>query len=139
MAMLTNDLQPETTFKLITNKALSLCLASYKVNMTCYHRLPCMQENSTHIHSAHIHRTCYSIIPDILSLSTDRKFGVKARLTGALNVTVNLLKQNLLNSKLVLPCLQVLRVYSSNCKPNRKTRLKETDKTDRLFLCNREV
>uniref|UniRef100_A0A8C5ALU3 Cytosolic carboxypeptidase 1 n=1 Tax=Gadus morhua TaxID=8049 RepID=A0A8C5ALU3_GADMO len=44
----------------------------------------------------------------------DRKFGVKARLTGALNVTVNLLKQNLLNSKLVLPCLQVLRVYSSN-------------------------
>ncbi|KAG7255177.1 hypothetical protein CRUP_000125 [Coryphaenoides rupestris] len=44
----------------------------------------------------------------------DRKFGVKARLTGALNVTVNILKQNLLNSKLVLPCLQVLRVYSSN-------------------------
>ncbi|KAJ3604453.1 hypothetical protein NHX12_029193 [Muraenolepis orangiensis] len=44
----------------------------------------------------------------------DGKFGVKARLTGALNVTVNLLKQNLLNSKLVLPCLQVLKVYSCN-------------------------
>uniref|UniRef100_A0A6Q2XI37 Cytosolic carboxypeptidase 1 n=1 Tax=Esox lucius TaxID=8010 RepID=A0A6Q2XI37_ESOLU len=44
----------------------------------------------------------------------DRKFGVKARLNGALNVTVNLLKQNLQNPKLLLPCLQVLRVYSSN-------------------------
>uniref|UniRef100_A0A8C7VIZ1 Cytosolic carboxypeptidase 1 n=1 Tax=Oncorhynchus mykiss TaxID=8022 RepID=A0A8C7VIZ1_ONCMY len=44
----------------------------------------------------------------------DRKFGVKARLNGALNVTVNLLKQNLQNHKLLLPCLQVLRVYSSN-------------------------
>ncbi|XP_041643135.1 cytosolic carboxypeptidase 1 isoform X2 [Cheilinus undulatus] len=44
----------------------------------------------------------------------DRKFGVKARLSGALNVTVNLLKQNLQNTKLLLPCLQVLRVYSSN-------------------------
>ncbi|KAG7269390.1 hypothetical protein CRUP_008394 [Coryphaenoides rupestris] len=49
----------------------------------------------------------------LASLETG-KFGVKARLTGALNVTVNILKQNLLNSKLVLPCLQVLRVYSSN-------------------------
>ncbi|XP_076847678.1 cytosolic carboxypeptidase 1 isoform X2 [Brachyhypopomus gauderio] len=44
----------------------------------------------------------------------DRKFGVKARLTGALNVTVNLLKLNLQNHKLLLPCLQVLRVYSAN-------------------------
>uniref|UniRef100_A0A668AX46 Cytosolic carboxypeptidase 1 n=1 Tax=Myripristis murdjan TaxID=586833 RepID=A0A668AX46_9TELE len=44
----------------------------------------------------------------------DRKFGVKARLNGALNVTVNLLKQNLQNTKLLLPCLQVLRVYSTN-------------------------
>uniref|UniRef100_A0A8B9KSK7 tubulin-glutamate carboxypeptidase n=1 Tax=Astyanax mexicanus TaxID=7994 RepID=A0A8B9KSK7_ASTMX len=44
----------------------------------------------------------------------DRKFGIKARLNGALNVTVNLLKQNLQNYKLLLPCLQVLRVYSSN-------------------------
>uniref|UniRef100_A0A3Q3BDI5 Cytosolic carboxypeptidase 1 n=1 Tax=Kryptolebias marmoratus TaxID=37003 RepID=A0A3Q3BDI5_KRYMA len=44
----------------------------------------------------------------------DRKFGVKARLSGALNVTVNLMKQNLLNTKLLLPCLQVLRVYSTN-------------------------
>ncbi|KAJ4940489.1 hypothetical protein JOQ06_026789 [Pogonophryne albipinna] len=44
----------------------------------------------------------------------DRKFGVKARLSGALNVTVNLTKQNLQNTKLLLPCLQVLRVYSTN-------------------------
>uniref|UniRef100_A0A3Q0R930 Cytosolic carboxypeptidase 1 n=1 Tax=Amphilophus citrinellus TaxID=61819 RepID=A0A3Q0R930_AMPCI len=44
----------------------------------------------------------------------DRKFGVKARLSGALNVTVNLIKQNLQNVKLLLPCLQVLRVYAAN-------------------------
>ncbi|XP_037633387.1 cytosolic carboxypeptidase 1 isoform X3 [Sebastes umbrosus] len=44
----------------------------------------------------------------------DRKFGVKARLSGALNATVNLTKQNLQNTKLILPCLQVLRVYSTN-------------------------
>lgn len=44
----------------------------------------------------------------------DRKFGVKARLSGALNATINLTKQNLQNSKLLLPCLQVLRVYSTN-------------------------
>uniref|UniRef100_A0A8D0D7G6 Cytosolic carboxypeptidase 1 n=1 Tax=Sander lucioperca TaxID=283035 RepID=A0A8D0D7G6_SANLU len=44
----------------------------------------------------------------------DRKFGVKARLSGALNITVNLIKQNLQNTKLLLPCLQVLRVYSTN-------------------------
>lgn len=46
----------------------------------------------------------------------DRKFGVKARLSGALNATVNVTKQNLQNTKLLLPCLQVLRVYSTNCK-----------------------
>uniref|UniRef100_A0A8C1UCV1 Cytosolic carboxypeptidase 1 n=1 Tax=Cyprinus carpio TaxID=7962 RepID=A0A8C1UCV1_CYPCA len=44
----------------------------------------------------------------------DRKLGVKARLNGALNVTLNLVKHNLQNHKLLLPCLQVLRVYSSN-------------------------
>ncbi|XP_019722667.1 cytosolic carboxypeptidase 1 isoform X1 [Hippocampus comes] len=44
----------------------------------------------------------------------DRKLGVKARLTGALHVTINLIKKNLQNVKLVLPCLQVLRVYSAN-------------------------
>ncbi|XP_041855885.1 cytosolic carboxypeptidase 1 isoform X3 [Melanotaenia boesemani] len=44
----------------------------------------------------------------------DRKFGVKARLSGALNVTTNLMKQNLQNTKLLLPCLQVLRIYSAN-------------------------
>uniref|UniRef100_A0A8D3E512 Cytosolic carboxypeptidase 1 n=1 Tax=Scophthalmus maximus TaxID=52904 RepID=A0A8D3E512_SCOMX len=44
----------------------------------------------------------------------DRKFGLKARLSGALNVTVNLMKHSLHNTKLLLPCLQVLRVYSTN-------------------------
>uniref|UniRef100_A0A1A8LCT8 Cytosolic carboxypeptidase 1 n=1 Tax=Nothobranchius pienaari TaxID=704102 RepID=A0A1A8LCT8_9TELE len=44
----------------------------------------------------------------------DRKFGMKARLSGALNVTINLMKRNLLNTKLLLPCLQVLRVYSTS-------------------------
>uniref|UniRef100_A0A672IYM4 tubulin-glutamate carboxypeptidase n=1 Tax=Salarias fasciatus TaxID=181472 RepID=A0A672IYM4_SALFA len=44
----------------------------------------------------------------------DRKFGVKARLSGALNITVNLIKQNIQNTKLLLPCLQVLRAYSTN-------------------------
>jgi len=52
---------------------------------------------------------------------SDKKFGVKARLNGALNVTVNLVKHNLHNYKLLLPCLQVLRVYSSNCKFTRCT------------------
>ncbi|KAJ8380906.1 hypothetical protein SKAU_G00016840 [Synaphobranchus kaupii] len=44
----------------------------------------------------------------------DKKFGIKARVHGALNITANLLKQNLQNHKLLLPCLQVLRVYSAN-------------------------
>uniref|UniRef100_A0A8C6M7J0 Cytosolic carboxypeptidase 1 n=1 Tax=Nothobranchius furzeri TaxID=105023 RepID=A0A8C6M7J0_NOTFU len=44
----------------------------------------------------------------------DRKFGMKARLSGALNVTINLMKRNLLNTKLLLPCLQVLRVYATS-------------------------
>uniref|UniRef100_A0A286XC92 Cytosolic carboxypeptidase 1 n=1 Tax=Cavia porcellus TaxID=10141 RepID=A0A286XC92_CAVPO len=44
----------------------------------------------------------------------DKKFGVKARVNGALNITLNLVKQNLQNHRLVLPCLQLLRVYSSN-------------------------
>ncbi|KAL2092592.1 hypothetical protein ACEWY4_012390 [Coilia grayii] len=56
----------------------------------------------------HVHTLLAKIGPK------DRKFGVKARLTGALNVTVNLLKQNVNNNKLLLPCLQVLRVYSAN-------------------------
>ncbi|ERE78080.1 cytosolic carboxypeptidase 1 [Cricetulus griseus] len=44
----------------------------------------------------------------------DKKFGVKARVNGALNVTLNLIKQNFQNYRLVLPCLQLLRVYSTN-------------------------
>ncbi|XP_012668442.1 cytosolic carboxypeptidase 1 [Otolemur garnettii] len=44
----------------------------------------------------------------------DKKFGVKARINGTLNITLNLVKQNLQNHRLVLPCLQLLRVYSTN-------------------------
>ncbi|XP_053512330.1 cytosolic carboxypeptidase 1 isoform X1 [Artibeus jamaicensis] len=44
----------------------------------------------------------------------DKKFGVKARINGVLNITLNLVKQNLQNHRLVLPCLQLLRVYSAN-------------------------
>uniref|UniRef100_A0A8D1M880 Cytosolic carboxypeptidase 1 n=1 Tax=Sus scrofa TaxID=9823 RepID=A0A8D1M880_PIG len=44
----------------------------------------------------------------------DKKFGAKARINGALNITLNLVKQNLQNHRLVLPCLQLLRVYSAN-------------------------
>ncbi|XP_064032492.1 cytosolic carboxypeptidase 1 isoform X3 [Pogoniulus pusillus] len=44
----------------------------------------------------------------------DKKIGMKARINGALNITLNLVKQNLQNHRLILPCLQVLRVYSTN-------------------------
>uniref|UniRef100_A0A8C5LUF7 Cytosolic carboxypeptidase 1 n=1 Tax=Leptobrachium leishanense TaxID=445787 RepID=A0A8C5LUF7_9ANUR len=44
----------------------------------------------------------------------DKKFGIKARINGALSVSLNLVKQNLQNPKLLLPCLQVLRVYCIN-------------------------
>ncbi|KAM9137917.1 cytosolic carboxypeptidase 1 isoform 2-T4 [Pangshura tecta] len=44
----------------------------------------------------------------------DKKFGVKARISGTLNISLNLVKQNLQNHRLILPCLQVLRVYSTN-------------------------
>ncbi|XP_054042786.1 cytosolic carboxypeptidase 1 isoform X1 [Rissa tridactyla] len=44
----------------------------------------------------------------------DKKIGMKARINGALNISLNLVKQNLQNHKLILPCLQVLRVYSTN-------------------------
>ncbi|EMP30394.1 Cytosolic carboxypeptidase 1 [Chelonia mydas] len=44
----------------------------------------------------------------------DKKFGVKARISGTLNISLNLVKQNLQNHRLILPCLQVLRVYSAN-------------------------
>ncbi|NXE59000.1 CBPC1 carboxypeptidase, partial [Calcarius ornatus] len=44
----------------------------------------------------------------------DKKIGVKARINGVLNISLNLVKHNLQNHRLVLPCLQVLRVYSTN-------------------------
>ncbi|XP_075266693.1 cytosolic carboxypeptidase 1 isoform X4 [Opisthocomus hoazin] len=47
-------------------------------------------------------------------VSVDKKIGVKARINGALNISLNLVKQNLQNNRLIMPCLQVLRVYSAN-------------------------
>ncbi|XP_074711703.1 cytosolic carboxypeptidase 1 isoform X4 [Strix uralensis] len=47
-------------------------------------------------------------------VSVDKKIGMKARINGALNISLNLVKQNLQNHRLILPCLQVLRVYSTN-------------------------
>ncbi|KAM8960582.1 cytosolic carboxypeptidase 1 [Pelodytes ibericus] len=44
----------------------------------------------------------------------DKKFGIKARINGALTISLNLVKQNLQNPKILLPCLQVLRVYCIN-------------------------
>ncbi|XP_056629033.1 cytosolic carboxypeptidase 1 isoform X2 [Triplophysa dalaica] len=56
----------------------------------------------------HIHSLLVKVGPK------DRKFCVKARLNGALNVTINLVKRNLQNCKMLLPCLQLLRVYAGN-------------------------
>ncbi|XP_073402102.1 cytosolic carboxypeptidase 1 isoform X1 [Dendrobates tinctorius] len=44
----------------------------------------------------------------------DKKFGIKARVSGALSISLNLVKQNLQSPKLLLPCLQVFRVYCMN-------------------------
>ncbi|XP_056370253.1 cytosolic carboxypeptidase 1 isoform X6 [Oenanthe melanoleuca] len=44
----------------------------------------------------------------------DKKIGMKARISGVLSTSLNLVKHNLQNHRLVLPCLQVLRVYSTS-------------------------
>ncbi|XP_077988802.1 cytosolic carboxypeptidase 1-like isoform X2 [Glandiceps talaboti] len=44
----------------------------------------------------------------------DRKFGVKARLSGALPITLSLVRNNTNNFKVLLPALQVLKIYVSN-------------------------
>ncbi|ETE63023.1 Cytosolic carboxypeptidase 1, partial [Ophiophagus hannah] len=41
----------------------------------------------------------------------DRKFGVKARISGALNITLNIVKQNLQHQRLILPCLQIVVLF----------------------------
>ncbi|KAG5281213.1 hypothetical protein AALO_G00068680 [Alosa alosa] len=92
----TRDLQTILNILNILNELLSLLISSSKES-------PPNEELMLHTHSL-----LAKIGPK------DRKFCVKARLTGALNVTVNLLKQNVHNHKLLLPCLQVLRVYSAN-------------------------
>ena len=47
---------------------------------------------------------------------SDRKLCVKARLTGALQVTMNVIKNNTAFFKVLQPALQVLKLYSANCK-----------------------
>lgn len=47
---------------------------------------------------------------------SDRKLCVKARLTGALQVTMNVVKNNTAFFKVLQPALQVLKLYSANCK-----------------------
>lgn len=49
-------------------------------------------------------------------LFADRKLCVKARLTGALQVTMNMVKNNTTFFKVLQPALQVLKLYSANCK-----------------------
>lgn len=49
-------------------------------------------------------------------LFVDRKLCVKARLTGALQVTMNMVKNNTAFFKVLQPALQVLKLYSANCK-----------------------
>ncbi|XP_069481957.1 cytosolic carboxypeptidase 1 isoform X2 [Ambystoma mexicanum] len=44
----------------------------------------------------------------------DKKFAIKSRINGVLNITLNLVKQNLQNHRLLHPCLQVLRAYSTS-------------------------
>lgn len=44
----------------------------------------------------------------------DKKFPSKSRINGVLNITLNLVKQNLQNHRLLHPCLQVLRAYSTS-------------------------
>lgn len=49
-------------------------------------------------------------------VSSDRKFGVKARLSQALQVTLSLVKNNINNPKVLQPVLHVLKLYSNNGK-----------------------
>ena len=46
----------------------------------------------------------------------DRKFGVKARLAGALPITFGLVRSNTANFDVLQPTLQVLKIYAANCK-----------------------
>ena len=64
---------------------------------------------------------------------TDRKLCVKARLTGALQVTMNMVKNNTTFFKVLQPALQVLKLYSANCKS-----IKTTSKLTK-FLCYRSM
>lgn len=57
-----------------------------------------------------------SLILHAFCLFTDRKLCVKARLTGALQVTMNMVKNNTTFFKVLQPALQVLKLYSANCK-----------------------
>ena len=58
--------------------------------------------------------TCHLKIYDLFV--PDRKLCVKARLTGALQVTMNLVKNNTAFFKVLQPALQILKLYSANCE-----------------------
>ncbi|XP_071965777.1 cytosolic carboxypeptidase 1-like isoform X2 [Antedon mediterranea] len=44
----------------------------------------------------------------------DRKFGVKARLSGALSITLGIVRTHTSSFSILLPCLLVLKVYTTN-------------------------
>ena len=45
---------------------------------------------------------------------SDRKFCIKARLTGALLVTMTMVRNNTTNFRILQPTLQVLKIYTTN-------------------------
>ena len=47
---------------------------------------------------------------------SDRKLCVKARLMGALQITLNMIKNNTTNFKILQPTLQMLKLYCANSK-----------------------
>ncbi len=49
-----------------------------------------------------------------VSYISDRKFGIKARLNQALGVTLAVIKNYVNQPRVLLPVVQVLKVYSSN-------------------------
>ena len=45
---------------------------------------------------------------------SDKRFAVQARITGALQVSLNVAKQNPQNFKVLHPVLQVLKIYANS-------------------------
>lgn len=61
-------------------------------------------------------RFYHVILEFITEIVPDRKLCIKARLTGALQVTMNLVKNNTAFFKVLQPALQILKLYSANCE-----------------------